>query len=707
MRVLIHIYLLCWLGISLSAQPTSADSLLMEELIVEAGRYVVINTDSSLLLIDRCIELAREKAAPSYESRAEYIKGVALKNQSIYEESEAAYQRCIQLAESIPDSLLIADGYFGMGTLMRHQGAYGESLDYLNQALRIRKENDAQRTELARTYNGIGNVLYTIGKFREAIQYYQQALKIHLLASGRERFVASTRVNIGGIYVELEEPDSALIFLQPALTFYQDNGYPLGVGAVGINLAESYLLQGKVEEAREHAELSLRNFREVKDQAREGMVLNTLATIAEKSGDDRLAIEYAAQSLAIARRIGRPDNIRDQYLAVAEHQARAGAWEEAYRNFRSYTELKDSLFNEIVDARTQEEQQRFEAYVKDQEITELRREQLIQARERNWLIAGLALLGLLCLTIVYVLYSRHRTYQQLRQEQAMTQALLEEKEELLQELKSAQSQLVQNEKMVSLGQLTAGIAHEINNPINFITSNLTALRLDFEEVRQLLESLQQLKNNPQDTARQQELLQLSDQLDSAYLSAEINQLIGGIERGAERTRHIVASLRTFSRNTSEQFLPADLNEGIASTLTLITGNLPQGVSIRTEYGELPPVICQISRLNQVFLNLLTNAVQAIPEEGEVLLQTVAIDEEQVRIVIKDTGIGMDEATVQRIFEPFFTTKEVGKGTGLGLSISYGIISQHEGRIDVKSSPGEGTTFTIDIPVEPQITATNQ
>ncbi len=685
---------------TLWSQSAPTDKERMEEMVNRSIRYAVADTDSALLLANQCIALAQQLDASDFESRAEYAKGVALKNRSEFQLAEAAYQRCISIARAIPDSLLVADGLFGLGTLKRHQGDYPTSINLLNQSLSIREKNQAQDTELARTYNGIANVLYTIGKYRDAIGYYRQALHIHQRTPGREGFAASTQVNIGGLFVQEKEPDSAFVYLEPAMAYYREVDNPTGIGAVGINIAEAHLLRGNVEAAQQLASVAVEEFRTIKDLAREGMALNTLANIARESGDYQQAIRYSRESLHIAQQVGRPDNVRDQYLALAENQTRAGLWEDAFNNYRTYTEIKDSLFNEIVDARIQEEQQRFDGFLKDQEIADLRERQEAQNRERKWLITGLALLGLLCLIIIIILQSRHQTLQQLRQEQQTTQALLEEKEELLRGLENAQVQLIQNEKMASLGQLTAGIAHEINNPINFITSSLAALKLDFNDLKQLLDAIHLLKEEPENSAHVQHLLSLSEQVDSPYIAKEVTELIEGMESGAERTLHIVTGLRTFSRNTSEYFHPADINEGIESTLLLLRGNLPAGADIQTDFDGLPPVVCQISRLNQVFLNIINNAVQAIQDQGQVHISTKDRQDGSVRISVRDNGMGMDEETANRIFEPFFTTKDVGKGTGLGLSISYGIIHQHEGQIEVESELGKGSLFTITLPVKP-------
>ena len=271
-------------------------------------------------------------------------------------------------------------------------------------------------------------------------------------------------------------------------------------------------------------------------------------------------------------------------------------------------------------------------------------------------------------------------------------------------LKETQQQLVVSEKMASLGQLTAGIAHEINNPINFISSNVQALKMDFQDMQNVLKKVKELEKTKDLKKLTNELIQLGQQLDFDLLEEEISELLGGIERGTERTVNIVSSLRTFSRNSTDNFSKADIHEGLDSTITILNSQFNGHITIEKAYGNLPLIKCQISRLNQVFLNIINNSIQAINAKSNGILHPGLIKittkkmGAQIQISIKDNGNGMNKETQKRLFEPFYTTKDVGEGTGLGLSISYGIIEQHKGKIDVFSSLGEGTEFLIYLPV---------
>ncbi len=270
-------------------------------------------------------------------------------------------------------------------------------------------------------------------------------------------------------------------------------------------------------------------------------------------------------------------------------------------------------------------------------------------------------------------------------------------------LKEAQTQLVEKEKMASLGQLTAGIAHEINNPINFVTSNIKPLRLDIEDIRTLLEKYDQLEKSPDIQHAFREVAAYKKQIGIEYIHEEIADLLKGIEDGAQRTAEIVKGLRTFSRLDESDLKAVDLHEGLDSTLVLLRNSIPSNVNVIRYYGELPKVECYAGKVNQVFMNIITNAFNAMKSKGtngeESLIISTGLENSSVRISIKDTGVGMPPEVKDKIFDPFFTTKDVGEGTGLGLSIVFSIIEKHNGRIIVNTAPNEGAEFIIYLPLK--------
>lgn len=268
---------------------------------------------------------------------------------------------------------------------------------------------------------------------------------------------------------------------------------------------------------------------------------------------------------------------------------------------------------------------------------------------------------------------------------------------LLTDLREAQQQLVMAEKMASLGQLTAGVAHEINNPINFVSANIKPLKEDLADIAECINRYESVVRENKLEDLFSGVQQFKNNTDIAFSMKEIQDLLRGIEEGANRTSEIVKGLRNFSRLDQNVIKKANLNEGIESTLTLLHSVYKDRIEIIKDYGDIPEVECLPGQINQVLMNILSNAIQAIAEEGEIFIKTRE-EESAVKISIRDTGGGMSDETKQKIFDPFFTTKEVGKGTGLGLSISYGIIEKHQGKIEVNSVLGKGTEFIITLPV---------
>jgi signal transduction histidine kinase len=272
-------------------------------------------------------------------------------------------------------------------------------------------------------------------------------------------------------------------------------------------------------------------------------------------------------------------------------------------------------------------------------------------------------------------------------------------------LKHTEAQLVQSEKMRGLGELVAGVAHELNNPISFVSANVEHLRNDVDRLRQALAAYAEARLPAEERTRL-EVLRRELRIEEAL--ADLPSLLDDCEEGARRSKRIIAELREFSRRDArDAFRTADLHRGLDRTLALLSHRFKDRIRVHRDFGDVPHVECRPDQMNQVFLNLLANAVDAIGENpGNIWITTRLVDAvpafgvtpPAVVISIRDDGIGMPHAVQARVFEPFFTTKEVGRGTGLGLSVSYGIVERHDGRLTVASEPGLGATFTITLPL---------
>jgi len=279
--------------------------------------------------------------------------------------------------------------------------------------------------------------------------------------------------------------------------------------------------------------------------------------------------------------------------------------------------------------------------------------------------------------------------------------LIQRVSEYTQELKQTQSQLIQTEKMSSLGQMVAGIAHEINNPVNFIGGNIDYANQYIEDLAGLVTLYQEYYPNPPDA-----ILERIEDIELEFLIEDLPKTLSSMKMGADRIREIVVSMRNFSRSDDGEMKSADIHEGIDSTLVILNHRLKQGIQVIKQYGKLPAVECSPAQLNQVFMNVIGNGIDALEEvkKGDkgysptIWISTEVTIDNTVTVKIRDNGPGIAAACAQQIFDPFFTTKSIGKGTGLGLAISYQIVAKHQGKIEVNSQIGQGTEFVITLPV---------
>jgi signal transduction histidine kinase len=266
------------------------------------------------------------------------------------------------------------------------------------------------------------------------------------------------------------------------------------------------------------------------------------------------------------------------------------------------------------------------------------------------------------------------------------------------QLKEAQSHLVQSEKMASIGQLAAGVAHEINNPIGYINSNLTSLKNYIDNLLALVAVYEKAEATSSDTEQLAEIKTFKEKIDLEFLKTDVLDLLEESHEGATRVKQIVQNLKDFSHlGSDDDWQWTDLHVGLETTLNIVNNEIKYKAKVVKEFGDLPEVKCLPHQLNQVFMNLLVNAAHAIENEGVITLRTES-ENDFAWVEISDTGKGIAPEHLSKIFDPFFTTKPIGKGTGLGLSVSYSIIQRHQGEIKISSRLGQGTTFRIVLPI---------
>jgi signal transduction histidine kinase len=271
----------------------------------------------------------------------------------------------------------------------------------------------------------------------------------------------------------------------------------------------------------------------------------------------------------------------------------------------------------------------------------------------------------------------------------------EELRATMEELKDKRLQLHHAEKMASLGVMTAGLTHEINNPVNFINASVQGLSLLMERVIEIIREYEQInETNFNQVTQRIQLIKNEGQVED--INEEITLLINNIQKGIRRTANLIKSLRTFSRMDMDELAKSNINENIELTLTILSSQINKAIKIKKQYADLPEVYCYPGSLNQVFMNVISNAAQSISGKGVITI-TTSLQDNDILVTVKDTGAGIPESIQNRVFEPFFTSKEPGKGTGLGLSISYSIMEMHKGTITFTSTEKEGTEFQIRFP----------
>ncbi len=276
--------------------------------------------------------------------------------------------------------------------------------------------------------------------------------------------------------------------------------------------------------------------------------------------------------------------------------------------------------------------------------------------------------------------------------------LIQEKKEMERQLKESQARIIQQEKMASIGQLAAGVAHEINNPIGYISSNINTLLKYVDKLAQFIESQAQAIETCADDATRASIEELRRQIKLDYVIKDLRALIAESLEGAERVSKIVQDLKSFSRSEANEAVRCDLNECIRSTINVVRNEIKYVAELDLHLGDIPPLLCRPQQISQVVMNLLVNAAHSISANGVISVAT-SVAADAVEISVSDTGCGIPPENLEKIFDPFFTTKEPGKGTGLGLAISCDIVRKHGGELLVRSEVGQGTTFTVRLPVK--------
>ncbi|MDH3711174.1 MAG: ATP-binding protein, partial [Cyclobacteriaceae bacterium] len=559
------------------------------------------------------------------------------------------------------------------------KGDYDEALEYLFEALEIRRAR-GNFVEAAVVNHEIAYTYLALDKLKPAKEFAKKAVEWAEREKAYEVLVNSYKI-LSDVY--LTDGDD-----EKALKYYKRHTEIMRQLYMAQNKQKQKLLEKQLEIERKEQELKLLLIdKEMKD-----LEVKELQYISDKKESDiaLLMKEKELQEASLKMQQTQKEKAQqDLLLTQQSFEAEKNSREMRIQSLRlSQKELEEK------------ERQKTIALLKERRA--LQESELGISKAMRTFFSGLSILFAIILFLIYRSYRlKKKANTSLALQNMEIQQQKDRLEQALSELKAAHTQIVQSEKMASLGELTAGIAHEINNPINFVYAGVDGLRVSLEGLLEVLNKYAELDESASIAEIEDVLTEVKNIKEQLYFEEtkdNVFQVVNAIKEGASRTAEIVKGLRSFSRLDETELKKANIHDGIDSTLILLNSRiLDDRILVEKRYDpKISEIECFPGQLNQVFMNLISNAIDSIEGEGKVTITTTDLSD-SIRIKITDTGKGMSEEIRSKIFQPFFTTKGPGEGTGLGLSITFGIIDKHKGKLKVDSAKGVGTVFTVVIP----------
>lgn len=594
--------------------------------------------------------------------------------------------KAIELSTKLNDSTRLSYSITRRGILYYYLGDYNSALENYFLALGI-KGNLGDLNTIWREYNNVGLVLRSSGQYEDALKYFRISLK-SIKDKEDKTYEAVILNNIGISLRGLKRLDEAKEVLEKALSINSEIGEMHAMAQNLNNIGNIYKDKKEFQLAINYYKKALKINRKDNDKYEIVQNLNNLAEVSIELDYFDQAKKYLDEAEEILFTIKINQLILENLNIYGKYFTKTENYKLALDNKNKYISMRDSLFfsSRIKQfdqlktlANAEKEVQKVE-FLKELNSVQIEKIKILRAIQFGGGFLILFILALLFIVIRDLKIKRKLNlslHKHALEEETLNEELKSINEELhaqrnnledtLLNLKETQNQLVHSEKMASLGLLASGIAHEINNPLNFIKGGAFGLEQYFNE------NLQQHK-------------------------ADVQPLIEGINTGIERAANIVKSLNHYNRKSDLIFRECDIHSIIDNCLIILQNQIKKRIDVKKEYTpDKYRLLGQEGKLHQVMLNILSNAVQAIENNGTINIKTVLLHQ-KIEILISDTGCGISSENISKVFDPFFTTKEPGCGTGLGLSISYNIIDEHNGNIDVKSSLGKGTEFRIELPI---------
>ncbi len=669
------------------------------------------NLEKALSYFEKAYQML-EKEYPC-EAIQQRIKMVSLLAHANYKQYGKAEKLCLEAYEearqkNCPEKMIQALLPLAEDVYDR-QNKFAEGIHYKLKAAQLADSFNLGRKIIADVFSRTGMSHYRVNNHQKAIFFWEKSIKIYEDSMIRSRDLVRLYSNTGLAYRRQRIYDKARSFFEKALAEAKHQGDSLWFGITTGNIGDIYWETGRYAEALTYLYTDLYFCKKYHEYDN---VIYTLLYIGkchkELKNYDLASRAYDSASLMFANKRTYTSERNLRNILFVDYNVFDGRADIAFakgdlRNAFIWKNkaaiLKDSISRlegteQLLRIQAEYDQAQHES--ENQALKYQNELQEAELKTRRWTNIAILIALFGSITATVWLYRMYQNKKKINDKLRKTNAQVEK---TMIELKQTHAQLLQSEKMASLGVLTAGIAHEINNPINFVYAGIQTLSEALEGVWEVIDYYEKLEQNPTDTQLLMYLQKLKKDLIFAELKDDIFGIVRDMEMGANRTVEIVKGLKTFSRLDENSTKKINIHDNIKATLVILNNQVKNRIEIVTDYDpELPEVEC---RVGQILMNILVNAIQSIHEEGKIIIRT-RTENEGIIISISDTGTGMPEEVKTRIFEPFFTTKEVGKGTGLGLSISIGIIEKHLGSITIETEVGEGTTFHIWLPLsQPQ------
>jgi len=609
-------------------------------------------------------------------------------------------------------------------------------IEYLDKANQHESFNNIK--EASRFINNAAMIYWEHNYYDESIRLFEKSLNFNKKLNN-ENGIAMINSNLALINTDKQNFEEALKYFEKTLAIRKSNNEVVGIISAHINISVVLNRLKKTDEAIKHLHEALNYAREMNDAGQMKSCYGMLSETYEKAGNVEKSLYYynyyrSFHELVINEKIKKSEAKleNEQLRAVIAETEKEKKELELLLVDKKLKETKENLAvseseNKDLVKNLSRAELEYRFLKNKAGLDNIIAEEKIKKTQRIITYSLIVLAFIVAILVLLFIYSRkiknknktlsykNIAIQQQREElnesyeeiKTINEELSKKNKKLyvaMEKLKETQMQLVQSEKMASLGLLTAGIAHEINNPVNFIFTGVNSLQNDFKDIDIVLKEIDKLSPGSENLKEKIEKIQklkkeyyFNDAYDAIY------ETISDIQTGSERTIEIVKGLRNFSRADKGDWVLADIHEGIEASLLLLKSKYKNRIKLIKNYDEtLPFIECLPGKLNQALLNVINNAIDAIPKKGFIKIITIWV-KSYIFVHIKDSGSGISSEIKDHIFEPFYTTKEVGKGVGLGLSITYGIIKDHNGDISLESELGKGTEFIIKLPVK-QLTA---